>query len=92
MIMRWISEVPSKIVKSWTTGQFPQVIGLYDPWYQHGFSTCHPEALAVYQRGGRRLGRCGRRFMDARVPEARGELMIGADLLHQRAQLRNGAP
>src|SRR6266496_4385134 len=28
--------------------------------------------------------------MDARVPEARGEQMIGADLFRQRAQLGNG--
>jgi hypothetical protein len=39
MIMRWISLVPSKMVKILKYVQFPLVIGLVDLWYQHGSST-----------------------------------------------------
>jgi hypothetical protein len=42
MIIRWISDVPSKIVKSWPYGQFPQVRCRLRPWFQHGFSAPCP--------------------------------------------------
>jgi hypothetical protein len=42
MIIRWISDVPSKIVKIFAVGQFPQVRSLPIPGYQHGFSTGCP--------------------------------------------------
>jgi hypothetical protein len=47
MSMRWISEVPSKMVKIAELGQFPQVSGGRGAWYQHGSSTGFPKVATV---------------------------------------------